>query len=350
MIKPSKINQVTNPFTFERNFFSEFEKRINFLTNYHYQKSYIYRKLLKGMSYNPKKKYKIEDLPFITTNLFKEFEIKSIKSKNVFKILNSSGTSGNKVSKIFLDKENAQSQRIALTKIFHHYIGRQRYPMLIIGKKTDNNNLQFDAKTAAIRGFSLFGTNHTYFLNDNEELNIQEISNFMKKLKKKKFLIFGFTSEVYKFFFNTHKKILLKFNFCNAILLHGGGWKKLEDKKISNTIFKKNFYRIYKIKKIINYYGMVEQIGTIFFECPKCEVFQCSNFSDILIRDKNFNILKKGKGYAQLISLLPTSYPGHNLLTEDIAELTKCTCGFKGKSFKITGRIKNSEIRGCSNV
>ena len=52
----------------------------------------------------------------------------------------------------------------------------------------------------------------------------------------------------------------------------------------------------------------------------------------------------------QLISLLPKSYPGHNILTEDLGEITKCKCGFKGKCFTIKGRIKNSEIRGCSNV
>ena len=95
---------------------------------------------------------------------------------------------------------------------------------------------------------------------------------------------------------------------------------------------------------------MVEQVGSIFFECPKCNVFMCSNFSDVIVRDKNLNPKEKGEGIIQLISLLPKSYPGHNILTEDLGELTKCKCGFKGKCFTINGRIKNSEIRGCSNV
>ena len=54
-----------------------------------------------------------------------------------------------------------------------------------------------------------------------------------------------------------------------------------------------------------------------FFECEK-GYFHTSIFSDIKIRDKYFseeNYCKKG--IVQLISLLPTSYPGHNLLTED---------------------------------
>ena len=79
----------------------------------------------------------------------------------------------------------------------------------------------------------------------------------------------------------------------------------------------------------------------------------CSKYSDIIIRDKSFNVKVSGKGIVQLLSKLPTSYPGHNILTEDYGEIlsTKgCKCGLNGKTFKIYGRIKESEVRGCSNV
>ena len=52
----------------------------------------------------------------------------------------------------------------------------------------------------------------------------------------------------------------------------------------------------------------------------------------------------------QLFSLLPKSYPGHNILTEDIGKIASCKCGFEGKCFTIHGRVKHSEIRGCSDV
>ena len=47
------------------------------------------------------------------------------------------------------------------------------------------------------------------------------------------------------------------------------------------------------------------------------------------------------------------SYPGHSLLTEDEGILLgedDCRCGRLGKYFKIVGRIKNAEIRGCSDT
>ncbi|MDC3071691.1 hypothetical protein OA046_01680, partial [Candidatus Pelagibacter sp.] len=78
-----------------------------------------------------------------------------------------------------------------------------------------------------------------------------------------------------------------------------------------------------------------------------------SDFSDVLIRDKNFKIVKNGKGLVQIISRLPKSYPGHNILTEDIGEIIKdnnCKNSHLGKSFKIYGRVEDTDIRGCSDV
>ena len=63
--------------------------------------------------------------------------------------------------------------------------------------------------------------------------------------------------------------------------------------------------------------------------------------------------LNKGKGLVQLITPLAQSYPGHNILTEDIGEIfgiDDCKCGRKGKYFKIYGRLEHSEIRGCSDT
>ncbi len=326
-----------------------FKKYLNDLTRYHYKKSSLYKKILNGFNYKYKKNYEISELPFLTTNIFKEVNLKSISSEKVFKTLLSSGTSGSSRSRIYLDKDNASSQRFVLSKIMTHFIGKNRLPMLIISKDIKHDRDKFDAKSAAIRGFSIFGKNHHYLLDSQNKIDKEMLYKFLEKFGKNKFLIFGFTGDIYSTFFENSdfkKKIDLK----NGILIHGGGWKKLETIKISNILFKKNFLYKYNLKKIINYYGLVEQIGSIFFECPNCNVFMCSNFSDIIIRDKNFKQLKKGEGIVQLISLLPKSYPGHNILTEDLGEITKCKCGFKGKCFTIRGRIKNSQIRGCSNV
>ena len=99
---------------------------------------------------------------------------------------------------------------------------------------------------------------------------------------------------------------------------------------------------------------MIEQTGSIFLEC-KFGFFHTTIFSDIFIRDKNLKVLNfNNKGIIQLVSLIPTSYPGHNILTEDIGIIhgeDDCLCGQeKENTLKLMGRIENAELRGCSDV
>ena len=112
-------------------------------------------------------------------------------------------------------------------------------------------------------------------------------------------------------------------------------------------------YERYNFYKIINYYGLIEQVGSIFFECDK-GYFHTSIYSDIFIRDKYLNDLgKNNNGLVHLLSLLPTSYPGISILTQDIGMIKfidNCPCGKKGKSFNISGRQAKAVVRGCSNV
>ena len=59
------------------------------------------------------------------------------------------------------------------------------------------------------------------------------------------------------------------------------------------------------------------------------------------------------KGIIQVVSAIPESYPGHSLLTEDegmIEGVDDCPCGRLGKYFKVIGRLKDAQIRGCSDA
>ena len=44
---------------------------------------------------------------------------------------------------------------------------------------------------------------------------------------------------IWEYFVNYLKKNKIKINLKNSILIHGGGWKKIEDKNISKQVFKK---------------------------------------------------------------------------------------------------------------
>ena len=294
-------------------------------------------------------------LPFVAVRMFKNYELLSVPSKNIIKTLNSSGTTGDNISKIFLDKETSHFQTKVLTKIVSTLLGKSRAPMLIIDEEgTVKNRIKFSARTAGILGFSIFGSNKLFCLDDSMHLKYDETVRFINKHKGKQIFLFGFTYIIFLHFLEYLEKKNLMLDLSNAVLIHGGGWKKLTDSGISSKEFKSRLYIKTKLTQIHDYYGMVEQTGSIYLECEK-NYFHVSEFSDVIIRNlKTLDVEKNGNlGLIQTLSIIPKSYPGHSILTEDIGIMRgedDCECGRKGKYFEFVGRIPKAEIRGCSNT
>lgn len=325
------------------------------LTNHHYKNCSLYKNMFDslGMDLNSIKTY--EDIPFLPVRLFKDNDLLSIKQEEIAKTMTSSGTTGSKVSKIYLDKDTAANQTKVLTKIVSSYIGAKRLPMIIIDSSAviKNRNM-FSARGAGILGFSIFGRDKIYALDENMNINFDELSAFLDKHKGEEILLFGFTFMIWQHFYKELKKLPKKLDLSKGTLIHGGGWKKLINESVDNDRFKKELKDVCNIQNVYSYYGMVEQTGSIYMEC-ECGHLHSSIFSDIIIRNHiNFSKAKIGEeGIIEVVSLLPKSYPGHALLTEDLGVLIgedDCPCGRLGKYFKVNGRIKNAEIRGCSDT
>ena len=332
--------------------FTEYLKELSLK---HYQKCENYRKIVDKLNCNLSEIKNYTEIPFLPVRLFKEFDLKSIPTEEVFKTMTSSGTSGQAVSKIYLDKTTAANQQKTLVKIVSDFTGASRMPMLIIDSPSviKNRNM-FSARGAGILGFSIFGADRTYALDDDMNINIPVIEAFLEKHKGQKILLFGFTFMIWQFFYKKLKELNIKLDLSNGILIHGGGWKKLVNEAVSKEEYKQSLNDVCGIKSVHDYYGMVEQTGCVYMECEYGHL-HASIFSDVIIRNpKDFSITKNGeKGLIQVCSLLPESYPGQSLLTEDegiILGEDDCPCGRKGKYFTILGRIKNAEIRGCSDT
>lgn len=324
------------------------------LTDYHKKNCDLYSYHTDTFFKNSKKPKKLDWLPYLPVRAFKEFELKSIKESEVFKVMTSSGTSG-QFSKIFLDKITAQLQSKTLIKIFADTFGTGRYPMLIIDSEmTVRNRKTFSARTAAINGFSLFSRKRCFALNSEFEFDFETIKKFLDEHRGQKIFVFGFTFLIWKNFIQKIKAANLKLDLSNAFILHGGGWKKLQDESVSNNKFKEVILETTGCSNVRNYYGMVEQTGTIFMECKYGNLHACSA-SDALTRDPNsFNVLPDGQeGIIQVFSSIQKSYPGHSLLTEDIGTTTRshsCACGQYGTVVSISGRLEKAEVRGCSDA
>mgnify|MGYP001225827907 CR=1 FL=1 len=325
------------------------------LTNHHIANSSLYRNYIN--TFFPKiinNIVDLKDVPFVPVRAFKEFKMKSIKDEYIYKTMTSSGTSGS-YSKIFLDKETANLQTAKLIDIFKNTFGNSRFPMIVIDSESVvKNRLQFSARTAAINGFSIFSRRRVFALDDDYKLNLNKVKEFMEKNNGQKFFIFGFTFMIWEYFIKELIRSGQEIDLSNAFILHGGGWKKLINEKVSNEEFKKIISNKIKCNDVRNYYGMVEQTGSIFMECPFGSL-HASNGSDILIRDKRdlSAIGHDQEGVIQVFSNLQKSYPGHSILTEDIGFTSSgasCPCDNNNTIINIIGRLQSAEVRGCSDA
>ncbi len=330
-------------------------RHLAILTRQHYEHCAEYKKILDAISFDVNSISDYSQIPFLPVRLFKEYELKSVPTESVVKALTSSGTTGQKVSKIFLDKPTSATQTKVLTKIVSSFLGKQRVPMLILDSSAViKNRAMFSARGAGILGFSMFGSDRLYALDDEMNLNVDAMKAFLERHQGETIFLFGFTFMVWLHFYKELKKLGIKLDLSKGVLIHGGGWKKLVNEAVSPEMFKSALHEVCGINHVYDYYGMVEQTGSIYVEC-ECGHLHTSIFSDVICRrPKDFSECDFGEeGLIEVFSVLPESYPGHALLTEDVGVVLgedDCPCGRKGKYFKINGRIKNAEIRGCSDT
>lgn len=333
-------------------------ERLTELTRLHQDKCPEYARILESIGFDVNRISSYKEIPFLPVRLFKELELKSVPKDEVVKTMTSSGTTGQAVSRIYLDKATSSNQQKTMVKIVSEFTGSSRMPMLIIDcPSVVKNRAMFSARGAGILGFSIFGFNKKYALDDDMKLDVEGVKEFLEKYNGQRIFLFGFTFMVWQHFYKELMRLRdenILFDLSNGILIHGGGWKKLVSEAVSPEEFRKRLKDVCGLDHIHDYYGMVEQTGCIYMECEYGHL-HASIFSDVITRRPfDFSVCEVGeKGVIQVVSAIPESYPGHSLLTEDegiILGEDDCPCGRKGKYFKIIGRMKSAEIRGCSDT
>ena len=325
------------------------------LTIHHYRNCGNYKKIIDAFGHDINGITSFYDVPFIPVRIFKEFEMRSVSEEAVFKTMTSSGTSVQEPSKIYVDRTTSLNQTKIMGKIVSSFLSATRLPMIIIDTESVlSNRFMFSARGGAILGFSLFSKERLFALDENMQLRKKELTEFINKHKNSKMLIFGFTYIIWLHFYKELLKKDIEVDLSNGILIHGGGWKRLAEQAVTKTEFKESLLSLVKIKRVYDYYGMVEQASSIYMECEYGKL-HASSYSDIIIRrSKDFSVAAFGEpGIIQAVSVSPYSYPGHSVLTEDIGIIhgeDDCQCGRMGKYVEIVGRIEKAETRGCSDT
>ena len=240
------------------------------------------------------------------------------------------------------------------------FIGEEKLNFIIIDNnktlETSDNNLS--SRNSAIRGMLIFAKKFNCILNEKLEIDLKILTE-LKNINESKTCIFGFTWMIHQVLSQNENNENTKNFFSKipqSIILHIGGWKKLSNLSVNKQQFNKKCSQFFNTSsdKIIDLYGMTEQLGIVY---PDCEYGNkhVPVFSEILIRDINsLEIQPNGKsGFIQVISPIPNSYPGISIITDDIGEILgkdDCKCGRKGTYFVFKKRSEMADPKGCGDT
>ena len=102
-----------------------YEEFLTRLTRFHQQNCPEYRRLLKALGHPEEGVFSPETTPMLPVSIFKDLDLKSVSDEAVFKTLTSSGTTGQRVSKIYLDAETSANQQRVLYRIVSDFVGEK---------------------------------------------------------------------------------------------------------------------------------------------------------------------------------------------------------------------------------
>jgi hypothetical protein len=341
---------------------SLFLNAIREVSVHHYESCEPYKTLCGKRNFDPHRLSTLNELPLLPTSVFKNALLLSIPPEDVFREINSSATTSGQPSRIGLDRQTSMRQSKLFNKVVLERLGNKRRNFLVLDvpesvKRTD----VVSARSSTIRSL-LFSAREVdtciQEINDCLSLDQQKLHAVLNRAQEQgdEIVLFGFTYILYNYVVRPLLEKGIHYHLSGAKIIHIGGWKKLESEKIASEKLVDDCVSVFGVarKDIVDFYGFTEQSGIIY---PTCEegVRHMQTWGELLVRDPiSLEILTIGcEGLLQFITPIQTSYPGHSVLTEDVGILLgidDCPCGRKGAYFKVLGRARQAETRGCGDI
>jgi hypothetical protein len=305
---------------------------------------------------------RISDLPYLPVGVFKAnppFAL--VGAEGVKRTLTSSATTGQVPSRIVLDAATARRMTKGVLTIVRDFIGAARRPYLVVD--TPENLAaqgQLSARGAAVQALGSFATEMVSCLrpgvDGNSTLDVEKLLACAARWKDAEVLVYGFTFVIWNQLVQILQGQGITLGLPNARVLHSGGWKRLLQQSVSREVFTQGVASVFGCspERVIDYYGMVENVGVIYPDCDHGNK-HVPAFAEVIVRHPLTleEVAAGERGLIQVCSVLPTSFPGFLLLTEDMAEVIgydNCPCGRRGTSFRFAGRAPKAEVRGCGNL
>jgi hypothetical protein len=296
----------------------------------------------------------LAELPFVHTTVFKHLRLRTeAEGIRHQREVTSSSTSGDTPSAISLDTRSSELQAMSTRAVFEDFLGATRRPLVVLDSAGALRSRALGARTAAALALRPLSSDLRFVLGASEDPGSLDWDAVLAILGDgDTLLVYGFTWMLWLGW--AQADVPERLRDVRVDFVHSGGWKKLDAISVARERFDSALLAsVCAGSRVLDYYGMAEQIGMIFPLCSQ-GVRHVPVWGEVLVRDPwMLEPLPAGEiGVLQLLNVLALGAPYHSVLSEDLGRLTDgpCTCGRAGRTFVLEGRVPKTEPRGCSNV
>ena len=318
---------------FEKNKLFKLNSTYNFnqkaieIFNFQYNNNSVYSQYCKLINVNAKSIKKIKDIPFLPIQFFKNYTVSSYnKHTHSFK---SSGTGG-KRSVHHIKDINIYIE--SFTQCFEENFGSINNTVFLglLPSYIEQGN----SSLIYMVDYLIQKSNRKesgFYLNDYKKLY-----DLILKLEKseKKIILIGVSYALLDFIDNFSLKTK------NLVIIETGGMKGRR-KEITREELHDKLKRGFNSNNIKSEYGMTELLSQAYSNTNG--IFKSPPWLKILVREINDPLYVKshGKGALNFIDLANVNSCSF-IASDDIGEV------YRDSSFKVLGRLSDSEIRGCN--
>ena len=306
----------------------DFKNKAITLFHEQFNKNFIYNQYCKLLKIKPNQANELKHIPFIPIQFFKTHKIVCNNDK-ITHLFKSSGTGGSK-SINYVSDINLYVK--SFSKCFENFYGPIK-DYIFLGLLPSYLEQKNSSLVYMINYFikeSKYNESE-FYLNDYKKLN-----KVLIKLRKenKRIILFGVSYALLDFI----EKYPI--NIRNLIVIETGGMKgrriELTREELHSRLSKG-----FNVENIHSEYGMTELFSQAYSK--QKGIFKNPPWMKTLIRDINnpFSVSNTGRGAINVIDLANINTCAF-IASDDIGEI------FDDFSFKINGRLSESEIRGCN--
>lgn len=299
------------------------------LFRFQYDNNPIYRSFCDVLKIRPSAVTAASQIPFLPISFFKTHEIKTTVFEPEF-IFESSGTSQTTQSR-HLVKEIAIYEE-SFRKGFERQYGRiDNWCILgLLPSYVERGGSSLVYMVKQMMDESQH-PNNGFYLHNNEELfkNLK-----LLEINRQNTLLIGVTYALLDFAEE------YQLQCYNTTIMETGGMKGRREELTRGEVHEQ-LKKCFGVSTIHSEYGMTELLSQAYSKGNG--VFHCPPWMKVMVRDEDdpLHVQATGRGAVNIIDLA-NIYSCSFIATDDVGEV------YEDGSFKILGRMDNSDIRGCS--